>query len=312
MMLQQRPYRPTWSGASSTGKCVCESRSPIITVHHGLRPTDRADAEALLLRCNQLEGLDLSLNLAPEGSPGTGEVSQYLYRDNGALVGYLSADGSSDVETSLAVDPPWRRRGIGRRLLEAARADCIGRGLTSWTLAIDEASPSGRAFVQAVGGVYQSSEYRLELARDRVPAPRLWDPIVDLRQVGPTDAGLLGQLMADSFGNSLDETTAWIQRDLAKPNHRFDIASIDGTPVGQIRTNYYGDVIYVTAFGVLPAHRGRGHGRQILEATVRRLVADKWPTIRIEVATNNVNALGLYQSTGFVLKTAFGYFQQAI
>jgi ribosomal protein S18 acetylase RimI-like enzyme len=286
--------------------------SATISVCHGLGPADLVDARELLLRCNKHEGLDLSLNLDLDGAPDTAELSQYLYRENGALVGCLSADGSDDVEITLGVDPSHRRRGVGRRLLDAARTDCVGRGLTSWTLVIDEASPSGRAFVLAVGATYRSSEYRLELARDRIPVPRVWDPAVELRQAGPAEAELVGRLAADSFGASREETIAWIRRDLAKPNHRFDVATLAGESIGQIRTNYYGEIIFVTAFGILPKYRGRGYGRQILEATVRRLVADNWPTIRIEVSMDNVNALGLYQSSGFDLRTAYGYFEQAL
>ena len=284
----------------------------MITVRHGLPPVDHADASALLALCNQDEALDLPLNLAIEGAPDAGETSQLLYREHGQLLGYLTIDGLSKVEISLGVDPAHRRRGIGRLLLAAARADCVDRGLSSWILFVDEAAASGRAFVRAVGASHQSSEYRLELARDRVPAPRVWDRPIQLRQAGPADAELLGRLVAESFEDHPEETMSWVRRDLAKPNHRFDIATLDGKPIGQIRTNFYADVIYVTAFGVLPDHRGRGFGRQVLEATIRRLIAENWPRIRIEVATNNSNALGLYQSAGFDLKSEYGYYHQEI
>ncbi|HLZ07019.1 MAG TPA: GNAT family N-acetyltransferase [Chloroflexota bacterium] len=286
--------------------------SPSITICHGLPPVDLADASLLLSRCNLNEGLDLALNLAVEGAPDAQEVSQLLYREDGQLVGLLTIDGSREIEVSLGVDPAHRRRGIGRRLLDAARLQCSNRGQKSWILVVDEAAASGRAFVRAVGGSYQSSEYRLELARDRVPAPREWDRPAQLRQAGPGDAELLSRLVAESSGDPLDEVMTRVSRDLAKPNHRFDIATLDGMPIGQIRTNFYGDVIYITAFGVVPEYRARGFGRQILEATVRRLIAEDWPHIRIEVATNNANALGLYQSSGFNVKTEYGYYHQEI
>jgi ribosomal protein S18 acetylase RimI-like enzyme len=284
----------------------------IITVRHGLPPADHSDASDLVARCDEYEGLDLSLNLATEGTPDAAELSQYLYRENGELIGFLTIDGIREVEVSLGVDPGRRRQGIGRRLLDAARVECVGRGLTSWTLVIDDAAASGKTFVRAVGASYKSSEYRLELARNLVPATRVWDQTVELRQATVDDTELVTRIIASSFGDPIEETIDWVRRDLAKPNHRFDVARINGQPIGQIRTNSYGDVVYVTAFGVLPDFRGRGHGRQILDATVRRLVAEEWPSIRIEVATDNANALGLYQSSGFVLKTAYGYYHQAI
>src|SRR5262249_17877508 len=92
-------------------------------------------------------------------------------------------------------------------------------------------------------------------------------------------------------------------------NHRFFIGSIAGEPIGNIRTNYYGTTIYITAFGVVPEWRGRGFGRQMLLRTIDRLIAEKWPQILIEVATDNRNALGLYLSCGFQELTTYGYYQ---
>ncbi len=271
-----------------------------------------SEATELLIRCNELEGLDLSLNLAVDTAPDLSELRQYLYHRDGQLLGFLSAEGTGDVEISLGVDPACRRQGIGRQLLAAARVDCLKNGSTAWMLVIDEAAASGKAFVRAIGATYRSSEYRLTLSRQNVPAPRTWTRLVELRPASVEDASRLGQLVAAAFGDPPEETIRWVSRDLTKPNHRFWIASLDGEPIGQIRANWYEDVSYITAFGVLPRHRGQGYGRQILLATVERLVQEHWSKIRIEVATDNANALGLYRSCGFELTTAYGYYHQTI
>jgi ribosomal protein S18 acetylase RimI-like enzyme len=50
----------------------------------------------------------------------------------------------------------------------------------------------------------------------------------------------------------------------------------------------------------------------MLLQTVDQLVAEKWPRILIEVATDNPNALGLYKSCGFQVTTQYGYYQLPI
>src|SRR5207248_3842355 len=113
------------------------------------------------------------------------------------------------------------------------------------------------------------------------------------------DVEQLAYLIATSFGDEEGAVRSWVARAMNLENHRFFVASRNGEPLGAIRTNYYGSDIYITAFGVLPEHRGRGYGRQILRQTVDLLVGERWPRILIEVDADNRNALGLYLSCGF-------------
>ncbi len=68
----------------------------------------------------------------------------------------------------------------------------------------------------------------------------------------------------------------------------------------------------ITAVGVLPAHRGRGYGRQMLADVVAMLLGEGWERITIEVATDNTNALRLYESCGFRVTTAYSYYRMPV
>jgi ribosomal protein S18 acetylase RimI-like enzyme len=59
---------------------------------------------------------------------------------------------------------------------------------------------------------------------------------------------------------------------------------------------------------VIPELRGRGYGREILARTIAELRAEGWQHIRIEVETENVNALGLYRSCGFQEIAEYRYY----
>jgi GNAT superfamily N-acetyltransferase len=73
--------------------------------------------------CNRHEGLRLPLML---GEP----ARQFGYYAGGELIGYfeLVATGGPVMEGSGMVHPDHRRGGIGRALIEAARADRGERG----------------------------------------------------------------------------------------------------------------------------------------------------------------------------------------
>jgi ribosomal protein S18 acetylase RimI-like enzyme len=51
--------------------------------------------------------------------------------------------------------------------------------------------------------------------------------------------------------------------------------------------------------GVLPAHRGRGHGREIMLHGLRRLVEVGLEKASLRVHVDNKVAIGLYKSLGF-------------
>jgi ribosomal protein S18 acetylase RimI-like enzyme len=51
--------------------------------------------------------------------------------------------------------------------------------------------------------------------------------------------------------------------------------------------------------GVLPAYRGRGIGRRLLEASIAKAWAQGITRIELEVRVDNERAIGLYRSLGF-------------
>jgi ribosomal protein S18 acetylase RimI-like enzyme len=279
----------------------------------GLPDEARVDAERLLALCNRCEGLDLPIFLDPT-SPAAGVATYFLSYEGGALVGlaWLPDDGEeSEPEGCLMVHPGHRRRGVGRALIAAMRHEARRRGLPGFLLVCDQAASSGTAFLAAVGARYRASEYRLELDPGTIDRSRPRHPALRLRPAGADEAETLVRLQAASFGDATDDVRERIAHGLRDPNRRYYLGELDGEPVGLLRTGEWEGFADITAFGVLPAHRGRGYGRQLLLDAVDLLVAEGRRRILIEVATDNEGALGLYRSCGFAVKTAYGFYELA-
>jgi ribosomal protein S18 acetylase RimI-like enzyme len=284
-----------------------------IVTMHGLADVDRAAVVQLAALCNKREGLDLPFNLDGAG-PGHGQaVNQVLYYRYGELIGFVSLEGGQPIEVCGMVHPAHRRKGIGRALLAAAQAECRRRGLHSLLLVCDEAARSGRAFVAAVGAQYCFAEYRMVLDRAGISRPQPRPDALQLRPATTEDAGALASLIAASFGDPEDEVWQRVVQWLQEPSRRFYMATVHGDkPIGSLGAAGFGPQVYITAFGVLPEHRGRGYGRQMLVDTIDLLLAQNWQQVLIEVETENRNALSLYQSCGFKEAATYGFYHLEI
>ena len=64
----------------------------------------------------------------------------------------------------------------------------------------------------------------------------------------------------------------------------------------------------IYAFEVRLGYRGRGYGRQMLEEAIRTIRAETQKRIMLDVETDNTDAIGLYQSCGFEIKTTYDYY----
>ena len=81
----------------------------------------------------------------------------------------------------------------------------------------------------------------------------------------------------------------------------------DGTPLGCGALRALGDdVAEVKRMYVVPAARGRGVSRAVLEALEAAAREHGWTTLRLETGPLQPEAIGLYSSAGYLPISAFG------
>jgi ribosomal protein S18 acetylase RimI-like enzyme len=276
-----------------------------------LTTRQHAELDTLTQLCRQHEPLELPLHLEPARAVPGDETSQILCYDGEVLIGCATLPPDDSVEVLGMVHPEHRRKGIGRALLEAVKAECRRRGLADFLLVCEGASLSGGAFAAALGGQYRFSEYRLELNPAALPDCLATTDRIVLACVGAESLETMVRLQAATFGIAEEEARGPLAYWLGEPGQRFYIGRIDDEAVGMLRVASFeeGAYTYINAFVVHPRYRGRGFGRQILMATLSELLAERRPHIRIEVNTENAAALSLYRSCGFEEVASYRYYQ---
>ena len=126
--------------------------------------------------------------------------------------------------------------------------------------------------------------------------------VIEIKVLGPQDAGILAALAPDVFDDPIDVGRA--REFLADPRHHLAVAVEDGWVVGFVSAVHYvhpdkpRPELWINEIGVAAAHRGRGLGTRLLHAVfavARGLgCAEAW------VLTDRANtaALRLYAAAG--------------
>ncbi|ARU61429.1 hypothetical protein CBW65_10750 [Tumebacillus avium] len=268
------------------------------------------DVTALAELVKEYDGLALKLNMDMLKNRRDDVTNDFLCYQDGKLIGFLGMYGfnNKEIEISGMVHPEHRRQGVFTRLYEAAKAESVSRGIASMLFIVEDDARAGQAFAKKIGAEYEFTEYGMDL-KNEGKAPQGGE-VELVRAATEEDAAFIGQLMATGFGLPADEMKGNMSRDFNNPNKQVYIGKVDGENIAAISIGlgeagtafYYG-------FVVEPEYRGKGYGRYILWTLVKKMQAEGRTRLALEVATENKNALGLYQSVGFELTTAFGYYR---
>ena len=239
------------------------------------------------------------------------EAKDFLYYEDGMLVGYLFVEGwgSKDRELAGMVHPDYRRRGIFRSLLAAAQRRMLAKSCTKIDLVCEHFSQSGLAFVHAIQAQHEYSEHEMVLGTFR--ERRKVHKGLHIRQANRQDLDAIVSILATDSGN-VESIRQWITKLFEDPTSRFYMATLDEKPLGCLRLDFMSDQIGIYAFEVRLGYRGLGYGRQILEEAIRTIRSESQKRIMLDVETDNTNAIGLYLSCGFEIKTTYDYYNLKI
>lgn len=277
---------------------------------YGLNQTRLDDIQRLEAQCNQFESLTMKLNWNTLRHRPKDQINDLFYYVDDVAVGYLALYGfnTSEVEISVMTAPDFRRRGIFKKLLIAAQEETRRRLIPNMLFICERASQSGVACAKAIGAAYEFSEYKMDLHRQDVEPITLPNG-VKMRPAQPEDIHLLVKMDELCFGVKNQGAEKRLAEELTNSNRKMLAVTLNGQVVGKIYTLFTSTETYVSAFCMLPEHRGKGYGRAVLSQVVADLVAEGRQNITLEVETKNEHALTLYKQCGFETTTAFNYYR---
>jgi mycothiol synthase len=295
------------------------SARPVAGVVRTFRAEDEPDVRGIMEAC-----------LATDAIPGfvTADIERALVRvravpsgtvvavEGDRVVGYCTPN-----HDDLTVHPDARRRGHGRRLVEAARRLVRDRDGVDEVLQLYVPAhlPGSIAFAEAVGLRYRSSLWQFELAADgQVPPPRFPATVVTRTwdESSTTDMDAWCAFMHAAFEGhptpmhwtpeiiqavhdapGFDPSGVLEVLDATDPARRVAFARVEVRDAQLPPGERIGEVGLI---GVLPAWRGQGLGRELLRWCVTTLRARGAGVLELSVEADNERATALYRSHGFV------------
>lgn len=276
-----------------------------------LTVSEIAEITQLIEQCNRQDNLRMRISRESLAQRSGAEIDDFLYYEQDVLVGYLYVDswGHKEKEITGMVAPDFRRRGIFRQLFEATLEEYKARGTETLILVCEESSASGHAFARSVKAHHDFSEHDMVLGQ--FIERQVFDKQFEMHQAQPDDKNALVQILAADIGDEGDARQL-VEELYASPNQQLYLATLAGKPLGTLRLDYGDGTVGIYGFVVHPDYRGRGYGRQMLEYVIRQ-VYDQGPReIMLEVDTTNENAIGLYGSCGFHVRTTYDYLNRKI
>jgi len=281
---------------------------------HGLFPKTILDAgelaaiRALADTCQWHDEIDLRIVWSALESRSGEYIADFLYYAQGHLVGFLTLSGLGDTEAEATgmVHPDFRRRGIFRELLGAARAESERSGTGELVFFTDQRSSSAKGFLEALGARPEFSEHHMRL--DSPEAAELPASDLIVARATAADAAQIARIIASDAGFDPTNFGQHVAVTMLQPNYRYYIARLHDTPVGTANIQILDGDAYIYGFVVHAEYRGRGYGRQILAHMIAEIAAERAQPVFLEVETNNAPALALYYAFGFRITHTFDYY----
>lgn len=303
--------------------------NPHIKLKETINDKDHAELESLQRLCLNTDKTTLKLEIdyklsRAENKRGALEnINEFMYYDEDELVGYIGICqfGGNALEVNGMVHPEYRRLGIFKKLYSLVKEEFSKRNAKSMLLLSDNNSISGQGFIKTTGAIHEHSEYEMFLSGE--PEKKLQTYNLVLRKANNSDAREAAYQDAIYFRDEHNKDDIKIPEDeyLKMPEEEekrgttIYIAEVEGNIVGKVNIEVSNDIESgqrvgsVHALGVLPAHRSKGYGREILMGAIQKLKAADCQEIILQVVAKNKNALNLYKSCGFVETSTMDYYE---
>lgn len=220
------------------------------------------------------------------------------------LIGYLSIflPEESTAELNVLIHPNYRRQGIFTELLRQAKAALSAIGTGEFIFVCEPSATDTTAAMLTMKAEKKSSEYQMLLENTASAKPSCSISSGQLLEATPDDLPLLGRMNALFFDTSKEMGELFAEESYCTPGitvYKYVITDKNKktVPIGTVCFCEEAHSGNIFGLGILPEYRGCGYGKDLLQALLARIPANK--KIYLQVSSRNAAAFQLYLQTGF-------------
>lgn len=234
----------------------------------------------------------------------------WLCYDRDQLIGFLGAYfiiDNGEVEITGMVNPLNRRKNVFTSLLEKALLENDVARCNKLLIA-EQKSESATYFCEKIGASYSFSEYGLGVTLAHIDT--CMQNKITLSTVTEQDYKVVSLILQRGFGDCEDDVDNLMQRNTTDRHHTMLVVKTVEALIGTM-TVYSDDdkVAYISAFVIDPEYQGKGYGRIVLQNILHHLKEKDFLEVLLDVETDNMHALKLYESVGFNRISGYDYYK---
>ena len=249
----------------------------------------------------------------------------FLALDETELIGYLSVflPEESTAELNVLIHPDYRRLGIFTELLQRTKTALSFVGTKEFVFVCEPSSTDAATTMLAMKAEKRCSEYQMLLESSANISSSFRNMMSDSDSYGtakdslkqtrssfsgklleaiPDDLPLLGRMNALFFETSEETGELFAEESYYTPGitvYKYVITDENKktVPIGTVCFCEEDHSSNIFGLGILPEYRRRGYGKDLLQALLARIPANK--RIYLQVSSRNAAAFQLYLQTGF-------------
>ena len=220
----------------------------------------------------------------------------YIENNLAAYIG-IFAFKEEEAELSVLINPKYRRQGYFKVLLTEAIFELHRRHFRKCLLICNRKATMASQIVQKLNAIHSHSEFEMTF-KNSFAFNEL--PQIELREYQQEDIIELAQMDAICFDGLLEKMLFRFINTAKEKNRKIYIALYNNEKIGKVHLRFDDkNHAYIHDLCVLPAHQRKHFATAMVLKITALLIQKKMKAIYLDVESENVSAIKLYEKCGY-------------
>ncbi|UOQ45570.1 GNAT family N-acetyltransferase [Halobacillus salinarum] len=237
----------------------------------------------------------------------------FTIHENSRLIAVLQLfiPTRTEIELMGFTHPDYRSRGLFRSLQTYALNVWKNHKIPSLLYLVNGKSRSGEDFAVRQNGYYEFTEYFMKWVQPE-PFSIPVNGRLTMRSAQGEDLDLLTDLNHETFGLALEDAKTFSKASIESEQRYTFLFDVNKEAVGMGSIAIENELISIYGVGILPAHQGKGLGKELMYLLLEKAQTLPAKQISLEVNSENFRAFQLYKQLGFEVTYSTDYFRKTL